>query len=262
MAGKGFFSSLGGAAEGTSLATVPRRVVAHRRELLADTLTPLAVYQRLEALSPHRFLFESVTGGESVSRFSLLGAGPREIYRLWPDCLERERDGRRESLPGLPLPALAELVAGFEAEPEDVPFTGGFVGFFGYDTLRLVEQLPGRPPDPFGLPLAWLGRFDSVVLFDHAYQRVLAIANEVEGESTAADAEARLGELEALLTGPGGSVEVVPADAALEADAAIGELVGEADAGTGKEIKAGAAGGDFAAGAEDADADLGEDRPR
>ncbi|MFN7962649.1 MAG: chorismate-binding protein [Thermoanaerobaculia bacterium] len=205
MAGKGFFSSLGGAAEGTSLATAPRRVVAHRRELLADTLTPLAVYQRLEALSPHRFLFESVTGGESVSRFSLLGAGPREIYRLWPDCLERERDGRRESLPGLPLPALAELVAGFEAEPEDVPFTGGFVGFFGYDTLRLVEQLPGRPPDPFGLPLAWLGRFDSVVLFDHAYQRVLAIANEVEGESTAADAEARLGELEALLTGPGGS---------------------------------------------------------
>ena len=66
----------------------PRRAVPHVREFLADSLTPLAVYRRLAALSPYRFLLESVAGGERVSRFSFLGAAPREIYRLYPDHLE------------------------------------------------------------------------------------------------------------------------------------------------------------------------------
>ncbi|HEX4954178.1 MAG TPA: chorismate-binding protein [Thermoanaerobaculia bacterium] len=187
----------------------PARVVPHRRELLADTLTPLAAYERLGRLSPVRFLFESVTGGERVSRYSLLGAAPREIYRLFPDGLERERDGVRSRLPGPPLAALSGVVSAYGAQsgdlPDsgDLPMSGGFVGFFGYDLVRLLERLPGRPPDPFGLPWAWLGRFDTVVVFDHAYQRLVAVANEVEGESDAAGAKARLDEVEALLSGPG-----------------------------------------------------------
>jgi anthranilate synthase component I len=192
-----------------SAETVPRRVTPHPREFLADTLTPLAVYQRLGALSAERFLFESVSGGEQVSRFSLLGARPREIYRLYADRLERERGGVREALPGAPLTALREVVAAYRSEPSpgplSVPFTGGFVGYFGYDVIRLVERLPDQPPDPFGLPLAWLGRFDTVVLFDHAYQRVLAIANEVEGERSRDEAQADLDELERLLAGQGGA---------------------------------------------------------
>jgi anthranilate synthase component 1 len=184
--------------------TAPRRAQPHVREFLADTLTPLRVYRRLAALGPHRFLFESVTGGEQVSRFSLLGAAPREVYRLWPEHLEVERNGRRARLPGPPLPALARVVAGVAAEPGSMPFTGGFVGYFGYDLVRLIEHLPARPPDPFGLPLALLARFDSVVVFDHAYQRVLAIANEVEGESTMADAERHLERLAAIITAGGG----------------------------------------------------------
>jgi anthranilate synthase component 1 len=184
--------------------TAPRRAVPHVRELLADALTPLAAYRRLAALSPVRFLLESVTGGEQVSRFSFLGGSPRQLYRLWPDRLEVEdADGRRD-LPGEPLAALHQVLAAVAAEPGPVPFTGGFVGSFGYDLARMVERLPDRPPDPFGLPVAILGRFDDVVVFDHAHQRVLAVANEVDGEVSAADAEARLGELVAALTGATG----------------------------------------------------------
>ncbi len=187
---------------------VPRRAVPHVREFLADTLSPLAVYRRLAALSAFRFLFESVSGGEQVSRYSILGAGPREVLRLHPDRLEVERDGEVRRLPGPPLAALEEVVAGVTADGGPIPFTGGWVGFFGFDLIRLVERLPGRPPDPFGLPVALLGRFDTVVVFDHAHQRVLAIANEVEGESTAADAERELERLERVLTaaGRGGAV--------------------------------------------------------
>jgi anthranilate synthase component I len=177
-----------------------RTVVPHFRELLADTFTPLAVYQRLAALSPVRFLFESVTGGEQVSRYSLLGAAPREIYRLYADRLEVERlgpGGGREVLPGAPLAALRAVVDGFEvdeiaAHHVPLPFTGGFVGWFGYDLVRQVERLPGRPADPFDLPVVLLGRFDDVVVFDHAYQRLFVIANEIAGERTAAEAQQAL----------------------------------------------------------------------
>jgi anthranilate synthase component 1 len=179
--------------------TTPRRAVAHVREFLADTVTPLAVYGRLAEVSSHRFLLESVTGGEQVSRYSFLGAWPREVYRLYPDRLERERDGRSETVPGEPLQALRDVVGSIAAPRGPAPFSGGFVGWFGYDLVRMLERLPARPPDRDGLPVAVLGRFDRVLAFDHARQRLLGIANEVEGESTAADADAALDELAALL---------------------------------------------------------------
>ena len=119
-----------------------RWVRPHLRELLAETVTPLAVYQRLQALSPVRFLFESVTGGEQVARYSFLGAAPRELYRLYPDRLEVERDGRRTDLAGEPLTALRALIENYATPALPVPFAGGFVGTFGFDLVRLVERLP------------------------------------------------------------------------------------------------------------------------
>ncbi|HLX08008.1 MAG TPA: chorismate-binding protein [Thermoanaerobaculia bacterium] len=182
----------------------PRRAVPHIREFLADSLTPLAVYRRLAEVSDVRFLFESVSGGESLSRFTFLGAGPRELYRLYPDRLEAERDGSVRRLPGEPIAALRELLGEIVAEPGPIPFTGGLVGYFGYDLIRLIERLPNRPPDPHGLPVALLARFDTVVIFDHAYQRVLAIANEIEDEISVADAERELARLSRLLTASAG----------------------------------------------------------
>ncbi len=184
------------------------------REFLADTLTPLAVYRRLRDLSPRRFLFESVTGGEQVSRFSFLGVAPREIYRLYPDRLERQ-NGESEpvALEGAPLDALHRVLCGVRFDPtasvasgsspislENVPLTGGWVGYFGYDLIRLVERLPNRPADPFELPIAALARYDSVLVFDHAHQRILAIANEIEGETDEAEARAELDRLAGALS--------------------------------------------------------------
>ena len=177
-----------------------RTATVHVRELLADTVTPLAVYRRLEKISPVRFLFESVTGGEQVSRFSFMGAGPRAIARVWEDRVEVERDGDVTRLEGPPLEALGRLLDEVRAPRGPIPFTGGWVGFFGYDTVRLIERLPDRPPDPFDLPIAVLGRFDTLVVFDHARQRILAIANEIEGEVPLDRAEADLARLTRLLT--------------------------------------------------------------
>jgi anthranilate synthase component 1 len=208
----------------------PRRATPHVRELLADSLTPLSAYRRLAAETPGcRFLFESVTGGERQSRFSFLGAGPREVLRLRADHLEVERDGRRERKAGEPIAALRRVLAEVTAEPGPIPFTGGLVGYFGYDTVRLLERLPNRPPDPFGWPVALLARFDNLVIFDHAYQRVVAVANEIEDEVDAATAERELSRLVRLLTaaGAGGGV-AMPSRAPRRPVAAIAGLDGPA----------------------------------
>ena len=179
------------------------------REFLADTLTPVGVYRRLRPSSQWRFLLESVTGGEQVSRFSFLGAGPTEVLRLYPDALTVERfdeAGRSLGAPapgaGEPLAELRHRVERVHAERGDLPFAGGFVGWFGWDLVRLLERLPNRPPDPYGLPLAVLARFDTVVVFDHARQRVIAVANEIAGEVDARAAASRLDHLSALLEQP------------------------------------------------------------
>ncbi len=176
-----------------------RRARPRVRELLAETLTPLAAYERLAAISPRRFLLESVTGGEQVARYSFLGAGPSETLRLFADRLEVERGAASECLPGPALTALHERLDGWTTEGAPLPFAGGFVGCFGFDVVRLVERLPARPPDPWGLPVATLGRFDDIVAFDHAQQKLLLIANEIEGERSADEARAGLDRLEAAL---------------------------------------------------------------
>ena len=186
------------------------RARPHVREFLADTLTPLGVYRRLATLSPSRFLFESVTGGENVSRYSFLGAAPWGTYRLFEDHLELERDGQCQRLEGPPLETLQDELDSIRSAAGPLPLTGGYVGYLGYDFVRLLERLPASTPDNFELPLALLARFDNLVIFDHAHQKVLAIANEVEGLVTRQEAETQLGVLTELLTqaGQGSAVEV------------------------------------------------------
>ena len=202
-----------------------RSAKLHVREFVADTLTPVAVYERLAALSPVRFLFESVTGGEQVSRYSFLGAGPRVLVRLGAEGVEVERGSEVEALEGDPLVALGRLLSEIEGDRSarmELPFTGGYVGFFGFDLVRLAERLPGRPNDSFGLPTAVLGRFDHVVIFDHAKQRVLAVANEIEGEVSRQQAEQDLAALSEVL-GSQASAGAVPMPATT--DSAVEEAI-------------------------------------
>ena len=184
---------------------LPRRAVPHVREFLADSLTPLGVYRRLEKISTTRFLLESVTGGEQVSRFSFLGALPSAIYRVYGDRVTEQRGkGRPKTLAGPPLEVLRGILASVRSDSTPIPFTGGWVGYFGYDMVRLIERLPDSPDDAFELPAALLARFDTVAVFDHAQQRVLAIANEIDGEITMADAERSLQRMSRVLTASGG----------------------------------------------------------
>lgn len=160
------------AAEGYNLIPVARRLVA-------DELTPVAALDRLCG-EEYAFLFESVVGGERLARYSMLGVAPRE--RLVGD-LERVRllraDGSEEVLPGDPYAAVRAYMARFRSPhlPELPRFCGGLVGYFSYDTVRLVEDLPRVPDDELGLPDLHLMRFDTVAVFDHSFNHLLLISH-------------------------------------------------------------------------------------
>ncbi len=218
----------------------PAAAIAHTREFLADTSTPLGVYRKLAthedgAAPGRRFLFESVTGGEHVSRYSFLGTCPTRVCRVYLDRLEIEdlrNGGGLEVEPGDPLPRLRRLLDSVAGAPPSLPFAGGWIGAFGFDAIRLVEprlvdHAAGRPPDPFGLPVALLARYDEVLVFDHARQRIVAVANEIEGQSSAADAEARLDELQAVLESRGEAMAARIEDRGLKAETAEPSLSDE-----------------------------------
>ena len=177
----------------------PRSATAHVREFFARDLTPLTLYHRMRELSEHRFLFESVAGGEQVARYSFLGAAPAEICRLYGDRLEVEVHGELLVESGDPLDALRSRLSSVRSGPGSLPFSGGWVGYVGYDISRMVEPSGPGPPDPFGLPMAELARYDDVLVFDHARQRIAAVVNEIEGLRSEEQAGRRLDRLSDLV---------------------------------------------------------------
>lgn len=189
----------------------PLAIHCQRRELMADELTPVSAYRRLRAAGVGSFLFESVSGGEQVSRFSFLGTAPRASYEIYPDRVRVSDVDGTHDVEGPPLRALKDILGRYHAESRDIPFLGGYVGYFGYDLIRLKERLGTRPPDPFALPLAWLGRFDSVVIFDHARQKLVLAANAIPGLVDDGQAARQLSDLADVLTSSGESyAEDVP----------------------------------------------------
>ncbi len=175
------------------------------RTFSADTLTPVAIYLACREAGQRGFLFESVTGGRHVARFSLIGIAPRERLTAGPDGVRLHRDGGVEALAEEFPAALKARLSG--CRPLDLPglprFAGGWVGTLGYNCAAMVERLPVRR-DPGRGADADLQRFDDLLIFDHVRNQVIAVANALPEEHASAaaaqaDGEARLDRLEALL---------------------------------------------------------------
>jgi anthranilate synthase component 1 len=190
-----------------STAAQKTRLMTLVRELPADLDTPVSVYLRLKGNGPS-FLLESVTGGEQVARYSFIGIQPKQAYVLQGRDLSTHHQGKiyREALPAdlNPLDGLREKLIQFEHTPDpDLPrFSGGLVGYLGYDLIRFVEPTVPQAPHP-DLPDAIFLHADTLVAFDHAFGRLLLITNEpVNGSREAATeaANARLDMLESQIT--------------------------------------------------------------
>jgi anthranilate synthase component 1 len=152
------------------------------KEIMADLLTPVSAFLKIAGNADYAFLLESVEGGEHLGRYSFLGKDPFLVLRASHDGKATiERAGVTSELTEPFIPALRRLMAGFNspAVPGLPRFTGGAVGFLGYDATPWFEPValsPGAAPDE-SEPAAGFMVFDTVLAFDHVRHRILLISN-------------------------------------------------------------------------------------
>ncbi|MFP4259471.1 MAG: anthranilate synthase component I [Opitutales bacterium] len=166
-------------------------------DLTADCETPLGAYSKIRDGGP-AFLFESISGGERISRYSFLGANPRKVIRIDADQVQIEhKDGRCENFPtpADPLQVIEEEMARYKPveTPGMPPFTGGAVGYVGHEYVHYVEPTIPKPADrPLDVPILYYMITDSVLIFDHARQVLRVCVNtHIEGDPAAAYSQAR-----------------------------------------------------------------------
>jgi len=188
--------------------------------IAADTVTPVSAFMKLTGEATHAFLLESVEGGEKLARFSFLGCQPRRHMSYRRPLLEIFQDGERTSRKQDIFSYLQnELLQFRPGASDDLPrFAGGWVGYFGYDTVRDIERLPERSPaaaagDPALPPDAAFSLYDTILAFDHLRQQIRLLTNVFIDESELnlkrryEDAVAKLADLAARLRRPASTEE-------------------------------------------------------
>jgi anthranilate synthase component 1 len=141
--------------------------------LVADLETPVSAMLKLAHERPNSFLLESVEGGATRGRYSIIGCEPDLIWRADGAQAEVNRAPQSDlnAFAPSPLPTLASLRAllaesAIELPPELPPMAAGIFGYMGYDTVRLIEDLPSEKSDALGLPDSILVRPTLIVIFD------------------------------------------------------------------------------------------------
>lgn len=139
------------------------------QKLNADFLTPAMAYLRLRSKSQFSFLLESVSKGEQMGRYSFIGCRPvnylveKNASVFTGDSpFFRQLDARLKQRPAIHLPGLPR-------------FSGGAVGYLGYDMIRHIENIPPAQPDTIAIPDAILGFFEEIIAFDHVKNQIFLI---------------------------------------------------------------------------------------
>jgi anthranilate synthase component 1 len=150
--------------------------------LIDDLETPVSAYLKIGHGKPYAFLFESVEGGAFRARYSIITLAPDVVWRCRGDQAEIAREteiaeGRFTVQPGGALDSLRDLLSQSRIDlPAGLPpMAAGVFGVLGYDTIRLVEDLPDINPDPLDLPDGVLARPSVVAIFDAIAQEILLV---------------------------------------------------------------------------------------
>ncbi len=184
------------------------------RRLLADIETPLSAYRKISGQG-ESFLFESVEGGEHLGRYSFVGCNPRAIVRQTGNRVEVLENGKvveSATVGGTGsqsvkdgLVVIERLMARYRAVPAPgLPrFTGGAVGFIGYEFIHDVEPVVPRPPhDELQTPVMYFLIADQLLIFDRVAQTITVLVNAIldDASSPAEAYENATGEIDRLVS--------------------------------------------------------------
>jgi anthranilate synthase component 1 len=159
-----------------------RNQVVYAR-LAADLDTPVSLMLKLADARTDSFVLESVTGGETRGRYSIVGLKPDLVWQCHGKTARINRQARFDSTAFIdeatdPLSSLRALIAESRIDlPDQLPSaSAGLFGYLGYDMIRLVEHLPDINPDPLGLPDAVMLRPSVVAVLDGVRGEVIVVA--------------------------------------------------------------------------------------
>ncbi len=192
--------------------------------LVADLETPVSAYLKLVRDRRPSFLLESIEGGETRGRYSIIGLDPDVLWRAegnrsWINRHALDDVTRFEAMPGDTLSALRALLAESAIDlPEALPpMAAGVFGYMGYETVRLVEHLPDDRDKAIDVPDALMMRPKLIVIFDTVKDELTLVSPvrpdpAVSAEAAFGGAERRLAAAVAALDEPIGLAPVLPPD--------------------------------------------------
>lgn len=154
-------------------------VIPVSRTILADMETPIRLFQRLQD-EPYAFLLESVEGGVQWARYSFIGTDPFLMLRGKNGVNVITERGKQRFLDKKPLDGLSELLKQYRSPALQglPPFTGGAIGFFGYDLMQQYEKkLPRHAKDDLNMNDIQFMFCDQIIVFDHVKQQIQVIVN-------------------------------------------------------------------------------------
>lgn len=147
-------------------------------EMEGDTETPITLFQKL-CKSKNSYLLESVEGGEKWGRYSYIGRNPFMTIRSQGNKVVVNKGNEVIIRTGKALKIIKEIMGDFKTPQIGFlpDFTGGAVGYVGYDVIRDYENLPNVNPDDLKMPDVHLLMTREVIVFDHVRQKVIIIVN-------------------------------------------------------------------------------------
>jgi anthranilate synthase component 1 len=145
----------------------------------ADLLTPVSAYLKIRNENSTSFLLESIEGIGRLSRYSFIGLNPTEIISNHNTDIKIKSDGNEERFSGNLFDYLQEKIRNFKyPKIDELPyFTGGIVGYIGFENMALIEDVLEFKYNGLPFPDSILGFYKTIIAFDHFKHQIILITN-------------------------------------------------------------------------------------
>ena len=142
----------------------------------SDLETPVSAYLKIANNSANSFLLESVEGGTTLGRYSIIGLEPDKIWKYQDGKVTLEDANNTAELDTPPLDSIRALLKDCKIDhvPDSLPpmASSGLFGMMGYDMIRLIEDIPDSNPDELDIPDGTLIRPTVMVIFDNVKNEI------------------------------------------------------------------------------------------
>jgi len=164
--------------EFSDLAKKYKTIPVYKR-VMADLLTPISVYMKLKKTSNYSFILESVEHGNQYGRYSFIGRNPHSIFRSRDNKTEVCENGEWHEASSSFLDLLRKIQSRYSAPKlSGLPnFSGGLVGYLGYESIIWTEKIPIYENDTLQCPDAVFMLFHELIAFDHLQNQIILFSN-------------------------------------------------------------------------------------